>query len=165
MYNSENENQLIVDDVVQTLRDYVGVQPDINDQKIKACWLGAQNLDVERVIGQVAIDRCLDPQTPADLKLKSLLIPALANYCYSRALKRFQGTLTDGGYHIEKEATDRNVAKSTALDFQADAETYMKKVIEFLAKENPNSTSESESNSKLTPSVRVIGGEERRASN
>lgn len=163
MYYAENENDIIVDDVVQALLDHVGIQPDINDQKIKASWLASQRLNVTKIVGRSVIDRCLNPETPEDKELKRLLIPALANYTYSRCLSRFQGTLTDSGYHIDKEATDKNVAKSTSLDFFADADTYMEDVIEFLNKENPEG--EAEARAKLAPQIRVIGGGERRASN
>lgn len=168
MYSSENENDLIVNDVVQTVRDYVGVQPDINEQKLKTCWWTAQELDVDRVLCKLEpnwMERCLNPVTVADKKLKRLLIPALSNYCYARALGRHQGTLTDGGYMVDKEATDLNTAKSSSNNFKADAEEFMTKVINFLASENPNTTTDTEAKAKLTPNVRVIGGEERRASN
>lgn len=168
MYNSENENDLIVNDVVQVVRDYVGVQPDINDQKLKSCWWTAQELDVDRVLCKIEPnwkERCLETATPADEKLKRLLVPALANYCYARALGRHQGTLTDGGYMVEKEATDLNTSKSASNNFKADAEEFMVKVINFISSENPNTSKDEDAKAKLTPSIRVIGGQEWRASN
>lgn len=164
MFDVRNENRIITQDVVQTLRDYVGVQPDINEQKIKAGWLIAQDLDVMRVVGIDIIKRCVEPENEQDEILKFLVMQACSFYCYARLLKMFQGTLTEGGFHIEKEATDRNTAKSTALEFEATGDTYMTAVIGFLEDEDPK-LKEKRLTKKLAPTIRVIGGQERRASN
>lgn len=164
MFDPRNENRIITHDVVQTLRDYVGVQPDINEQKIKAGWLIAQDLDVMRVIGIDPIKRCLEPKNDADEMLKFIVLQACSFFCYARLLKMFQGMLTEGGFHIEKEATDRNTAKSTASEFEATGASYLKAVISFLEDENPK-LKEKDLDAKLTPTVRVFGGREYRASN
>lgn len=52
MYNSHLENQLLMPDVADALQNYVSIQIDIDDTKIKAAAYAAQRIDIQRVIGQ-----------------------------------------------------------------------------------------------------------------
>lgn len=163
MYDSNLENQLISLDIADILQDYVSIQMDIDHTKIKASAYTAQRIDIQRVIGKDNVDRCSDPQTDADQALRDLVIPAWCYYTYSRALKMHQGNLTDSGYMIEPEATDKNVAKSVAVEHSSIADVFMQDVIAFLEEESTESGQEMED--KLSPKIRVFGGCEQRASN
>ncbi len=164
MYSAENENDLIVSDVVQVLMDSVGIQQDINDVKCKVSWLLAQEVDAERVLTEDVFTRVREPQNAQDKKLKRLVLKMLSFYTYSRMLKGFQGTFTDGGYQVEKEASDKNVTTSTANYHYSVAEVYATKVLDFLHTESPN-TDQSQQKNKMVPRVRTFGGKESRASN
>ena len=163
MYNSSLENRLISPDITNILQDYVSIQIDIDSTKIKSAALVAQEVDVKRVIKKANLDRCVDPQTPEDAALRELVIPAWCFFTYNRALKMHQGNLTDSGFMIEPEATDRNVAKSVATEHASIADAFMQDVIEFLEAEGADGASEMES--KLSPKIRTFGGKECRSSN
>ena len=163
MYNSNLENQLITPDIADILQDYVSIQLDIDNTKIKASAFTAQRVDIRRVIGKANLERCIDPQTEADEELRELVIPAWCYFTYSRALKMHQGNLTDSGYIIEPEATDKNVSKSVAVEHASIADVFMEDVIEFLEAEGANDSQEMKD--KLSPKVRSFGGRERRACN
>jgi hypothetical protein len=162
MYNAHLENSLISPDIVDLMQDYCSIQIDIDETKIKAAALVAQNIDLKRNIKKDNLNRCIDPQCSSDEELRSLIIPAWCYYTYSRALKMFQGTLTDGGYTVEGEAESQSAAKHVANEMYAIAEGYIQEALEFLQEENPNTDVDGKD---LTPSIRVFGGEEYRASN
>lgn len=161
MQASINENQLIIVDIVDVLQDHVSIQVDIDETKVKAAELVAQNVDIKRLIGKDNVDRCISPTTDADNSLKALLISPLCYYTYSRCLRMFQGTFTDSGYTTEVEAEDRNVAKSVANEMSSIADTFMDDVITFLEDEKDDDVDRA----KITPNIRIFGGEENRASN
>lgn len=163
MHSSKLENSLIVIDIVDVMQDYVSIQIDIDETKVKAAALVAQNIDIKRLIGRDNLQRAVDPQTEADEELKDIIIPPLCYFTYSRCLKMFQGTFTDSGYTTETEAEDRNSAKSVANEMSSIAESYMSLVIDFLNEEDPNS--EIVKPEKIAPRIRTFGGEENRASN
>ena len=162
MYSSDLENQLIIVDIADALRDYCSIQLDIDDTKVKAAAIIAQKIDISRVIGVANVQRCITPATQEDENLKLLVIPPLCYFTYSRLLTTFQGTMTDSGYATEAGANEKDTAKSVALDIKAIAETFLTDVIDFLKLEDPNSEADG---NKLTPRIRVFGGEERRGSN
>lgn len=169
MYTSQLENQLIISDIVDVMTQYVSIQLDIDETRVKAACIVAQNVDIRRLIGKVNLERCqghedLDPVPEADANLKELIIPPLCYYTYSRLLLMFQGNYTDSGYTLESEETEaRNAAKSVSKEMKGIAATLMEDVLEFLEKENPND--ETVDGAKRTPRVRVFGGKECRASN
>lgn len=169
MYNSNNTKKLIIVDIAQALIDYVSIQPDIDESKIQAAELGAQTMDLERLIGEENVLRCIDPTNrtgtipEADTNLRELVIPALCYFTYSRLLLMFPGTFTDGGYIVDKEASDKNVTTSTSNQYASMGEVFMKKVFKFLDLETPNSEVVKPEN--LTPGIRTFGGEEYRATN
>ena len=165
MYSLENQNSLIVSDMGQVMTDYASIQQDIDETKLNAAALVAQKLDILKVIGKVNLLRCVDPQTDSDTELRELVIHALCFYTYSRLLRMFAGTFTDSGYVISGEATDKNVAKSVALEYSAIAEVYLSEVLDFLEIENQGVKDELVRPEKLVSSIRVFGGEENRASN
>lgn len=162
MFSSALENQLIEVGVVDLLQDYCAIQPDIDETKVKAAALVAQNIDVKRVLTQANLDRCVDPQNEADESLKALVIPAWLYFTYTRLIKMFQGNFTDGGLVTEVESEGRLAAKSMANEMQSIAETYLTDVVAFLNAENPSDPIDE---TKLTPKIRVFGGNEYRASN
>lgn len=162
MYQPNNEIRLIITDIVSVMGDYVSIQPDIDELKIKSSLLVAQRLDVQRAIGKENVERCIEPQSEADDALVELVIPPLCYFTYYRALLMHQGTLTDGGYTTETEADERNSAKSQANHFYSIAEAFLADVIEYLEAEKPEEPLPAE---PATPRIRVFGGEENRSSN
>lgn len=166
MYNSNLENKLISPDIRDLMSDYVSMQLDIDDTKIKAAALVAQELDIARVVQRVNLDRVigLDEETadPQDWELRELIIAPWCYYTYARCLLMFQGTFTDSGFAVESEAEARNAAKSVSNEMKSIGDTFLQKVIDFLQEEAPSSDV---SNDKLSTRVRVFGGQENRASN
>lgn len=158
MYNSGNENTLIATDIVGVMTDYTPIQPDIDETKIKAAALIAQNMDLTRVIGEDNVARCITPSSDADNALLSLLIPPLCYFTFSRLCRMFPGTFTDSGYEIEEGAVDKGVARSVANEYQSTGEAFLQKVIDFLKAESPNDENVKQEN--LTPRIRVFGGKE-----
>lgn len=162
MYNPILENQLIVVGIVDAMQDYCSIQANIDESKVKAAALIAQRLDIRRVIKEDNFQRCLDPQIESDHQLRELIIPALCYFTYARCLKLFHGVLTDGGYVIESEATDRGAAKAVANDMITIGEAFLQEAVDFIKSEDKQTTVTQQS---MTPSIRVFGGEEYRASN
>jgi hypothetical protein len=169
MYNPDNTKKLIIIDIAQVLIDYTSIQCDIDSSKIHAAELAAQTMDLKRLIGADNVKRCLDPSllspTPpnSDLELRELVIPALCYYTYSRCLLMFPGTFTDGGYIIDKEASDKNVTINASNTYASLGDAFMEDVFKFLKTESPNDTEIKPEN--LTPSIRTFGGNEFRATN
>lgn len=168
MYSLDLENRLISSDIAEIMQDYVSIQLDIDNTKIKAAALVAQDIDMKRIIGQANIDRVVqldvyDTNTPeADINLRELIIAPWCYYTYYRCLLMFQGTFTDSGYAIESEAVSRDAAKSVANEMKSIGDSFMISVVEFLEAENPNTEAD---DAKLSPKVRSFGGRENRASN
>lgn len=167
MYTSDLENQLIFPDITDQMQQYVSIQQDIDDTRVKAAALIAQNIDIERIIGEDNLARVIVSETNTeivgeDLKLKRLLAAPLCYYTYSRLLISFQGNYTDSGYENDELAAQRNEAKSVSKEMKGVAEAFMQKVIKFLETENPSTPADS---TKLTPRIRVFGGKESRSSN
>lgn len=163
MHDVNLENQLIIVDIVDALQDYVSIQIDIDETKVKAAEIVAQKIDIQRVIGKANVQRCLDLNNQADEDLKALVVPVLCYFTYARCLKMFQGTFTDGGLVTNTEADDRNAAKSMAAEMSTIAETFLKEVTDFLEDETPND--EEVDAAKINPRIRTFGGVENRASN
>tara|TARA_R110000796_G_scaffold154621_1_gene271318 strand:- start:5909 stop:6409 length:501 start_codon:yes stop_codon:yes gene_type:complete len=166
MYNVDLENQLIFPDIADRMVDYVSIQVDIDERRIKAASLIAQRVDIERIIGEANVVRCITVEdeelTDADEDLRELLVAPLCYYTYSRLLLSFQGNYTDSGFTNEQLAASRNEAKSVSKEMKSVAEVFMKKVITFLEYETPTLKIDE---TKLTPKIRVFGGKERRSSN
>lgn len=163
MYNVNLENQLILVDIVDRMGDYVSLQPDIDESKVKAASIIAQNIDVQRVIGEANVQRAISPQDAADEALKELLIPAICYFTYSRLLKMFQGVMTDGGLVVEEEATNTDISKSVSNEHAAVAEVFLQRAVDYLKEEDQNDENVKED--LITPRIRVFGGKENRASN
>lgn len=168
MYNVSLENRLISPDVASIMGDYVSMQMDIDDAKIKAASLVAQEIDISRVITKANLDRVVnldiyDETIPeADLALRELILAPWCYYTYARCLTMFQGTFTDSGYAVETEALGINAAKSVAAEMKSIGDTFMLLVTEFLEVENPNTDADDR---KLSSRVRTFGGKENRSSN
>lgn len=163
MQNADIENQLIIVDIADVMLNRVSIQPDIDETKIKAAEIMAQELDLKRLIGKPNIERCIDPQTEADENLVDLIIPPLCYFTYSRLLKHFQESFSESGLSTEANADTRNAAKSSATDFSVIAEAFMNDVFDFLKSETPNDEEVKPEN--VTPQVRLFGGKETRSSN
>lgn len=168
MYNIGLENRLISTEVAELMQDYVSIQLDIDNAKIKAAALVAQEVDITRVITKANLDRVIgidvgDDDVPAaDRSLYELLIAPWCYYTYARCLTMFQGTFTDSGYAIETEAESRAGAKEVAKEMESIGDSFMTLVHEFLEAENPDTKSD---DTKLSGNIRVFGGKENRASN
>lgn len=168
MYDLTLENRLISTDIAEIMQDYVSVQLDIDNTKIKAAALVAQDIDLKRTIGQDNIDRVIGLDiydtsvSDADINLRELLIAPWSYYTYARCLSMFQGTFTDSGYAIESEAISRDAAKSVAIEMKSIADSFMISVVEFLETENPDTVAD---DAKLSSKIRTFGGKENRASN
>lgn len=164
MHNVDLENSLIIVDIVDVMQDYVSLQPNIDETKVKAASIVAQKIDIKRLIGATNVSRCVDPAADSeDEKLRTLLLPVISYFTYSRLLKMFPGTFTDSGYIYDSETADVNVTRTTASQMASIAEAFMEDVYEFLEAETDND--EEVSREKLTPRIRVFGGEEHRSSN
>ncbi len=168
MYDLSLENKLISSDIVDLLTDYVSIQIDIDDTKIKAAALVAQQIDIARVITQANVNRVIDLDvfdetvSTADKSLRELLIAPWCYYTYSRCLTMFQGTFTDSGYVTEEGAESRNAAKSVGQEMKSIGDSFMEAVVEFLEEEDSETEADSK---KLSPRIRVFGGKERFGSN
>ena len=168
MHNIDLENRLISSEITDLMQDYVSIQLDIDQTKIKAAALVAQELDITRVITKANMDRVVqlniydDTVATADKDLYELLIAPWCYYTYSRCLTMFQGTFTDSGYAVEAEADSQNAAKSVAIEMKAIGDSFMLLVVEFLEAENPDTKAD---DAKLQSRIRTFGGKENRASN
>lgn len=165
MNNVDLENSLISVDIVDLLQDYVAIQLDIDETKIKAAAHVAQTIDITRVIGSVNLDRIKSPQNTADDAIRELAIPAWCYYTYSRCLKMFNGTLTDSGYIISEDAErGLKVVKKAQDESYSVAEVYMQVLVEALDAETPTESDDIDQG-LFTPQIRVFGGGENRGSN
>jgi hypothetical protein len=159
MYNASLENRLISSDIADIMGDYVSIQMDIDNAKIKAASLVAQEIDITRVITKVNLDRVVgldinDSTIPAqDLALRELILAPWCYYTYARCLT---------GYAVETEALGVNAAKSVSAEMKSIGDTFMLLVTEFLEKENPNTDADDR---KLSSRIRTFGGRENRSSN
>lgn len=168
MHRANLENRLISSEITDLMQDYVSIQLDIDDTKIKAAALVAQDIDIKRVITKANLDRVLqldiydEDASQADIDLYELLVAPWCYYTYARCLTMFQGTFTDSGYATEAEAESRQAAKSVGQEMKAIGDSFMIAVVEFLESEDPNTPADDE---KLSPRIRTFGGKENRASN
>ena len=168
MYDVTLESRLISSDIADMMQDYVSIQLDIDNTKIKAAALVAQEIDIARVITKANLDRVIDLDIydesipAADLSLRELLVALWCYYTYARCLTMFQGTFTDSGYTVESEAESRQAAKSVGQEMKAIGDSFMLLVVDYLEKENPDTEADDE---KLSPRIRTFGGVENRASN
>ena len=168
MYNIDLESRLISSDITELMQDYVSIQLDIDSRKVKAAALVAQEIDITRIITKPNLDRVIDlnvydetvPQ--ADAALFKLLLAPWCYYTYARCLSMFQGTFTDSGYAVEAEATDKDAAKAVANEMKSIGDSFMLLVTEFLEAEDESTLADDR---KLAPRIRVMGGQENRASN
>lgn len=168
MYSAGLENKLISSDVSEIMQDYVSIQLDIDNTKIKAAALVAQEMDLKRIIGSVNLNRVVgldiydETIAAADLSLRELILAPWCYYTYARCLSMFQGTFTDSGFATEAEAASKDAAKSVANEMRGIGDTFMIPVVEFLELEDPDTVAD---DAKLTPRIRSFGGKENRASN
>lgn len=168
MYDVSLEDRLISSDIADLMQDYVSIQLDIDNTKIKAAALVAQEIDISRVITKANLDRVIaldvydEDVVGADLELRNMLIAPWCYYTYSRCLTMFQGTFTDSGYAVEAEATDKDAAKAVANEMKSIGDSFMLLVTEFLETEDSSTLADDR---KLAPRIRVMGGKENRASN
>ena len=162
MYDIRLEEQLLFPDIADRLSDYVGIQLDADDTRIKSASLMAQNLDIKRIIGKDNWLRCFEEQETFDEIFYELVTPALMYYTYARLIKLFQGNYTDSGYAIEAEVESLSAVKSASHDYMAVAETYMQEVIQFIEDEKTEINIEPQ---QFIQRVRSFGGQEKRASN
>ena len=153
---------IIIDNLVETMALTTSIQPDIDEVKVEAAARVAQDIDITRIIGKANVERCLNPQDSADEELLELLTPALCWFTSYRLLKLYGFVFTDGGTTEEDEEASKKNDKR-ASEAHAVGETYLQEVLDFLENENPDDLEVAPE--KMTPSVRVVGGTEIRASN
>lgn len=163
MYNPQNELALLLPDISDRMTDFVGIQLDVEDTRIKASCLVAQDLDIKFVITDANWNRCfeeIDGETNPDYSeaLYDLIIPVVCFFTYSRLVSMMQGNYTDSGMSVEEGALSINEAKSAAKQYRAIGESYLGKVVDWLEAEN-GSTEATMDKSVLR--VRSFGGEER----
>ena len=168
MYNSELENSLLLPDIADRLTDYVPIQLDIDDTKIKAACLVAQKLDIEKVITTDNWDRAFeyskdsdDENEDYDEALFKLIVPALCYFTYARCLKMFQGNLTDSGYSVESAAESLAAAKASSHEYKSVGTDFLQEVIDYLEQEDLDEDIEE----NIVPRVITFGGVENRATN
>jgi hypothetical protein len=163
MYNQENELALLLPDIADRLSDYVGIQLDVEDTRIKAASLVAQDLDIKFVITDDNFNRCfeeIDGETNDDYDkdLFKLIVPTLCFFTYARVVSMMQGSYTDSGMSVEEGALSINEAKSASKQYRSIGESYLEKVVEWLEDED-SSTEATMDKSVLR--IRSFGGQER----
>lgn len=163
MYNSQNELSLLLPDIADRMADYVGIQLDVDDTRVKAACLVAQDLDISFVITDANWNRCFDEVdggTNADYSeaLYDLIIPVVCFFTYSRLVAMMQGNYTDSGMSVEEGALSINEAKAAAKQYRAIGEAYLGKVVKWLEAENSSTEATME---KSVLRVRSYGGQER----
>ncbi len=132
MVGIDQENELIVVDIVEALLDHCSIQPDIDSLRVKAAALVAQRVDLKKVMGEENIERCVNPDSDSDEKLKELVIPALCYYTYARLLKMFPGVFTESGYVVGELAASSKVTQGVASEITSIAEVFMTDVLDHL---------------------------------
>lgn len=167
MYSIPNESKLIRTDIVDLLQDYASVQLDIDETRIKAAALVAQDIDIERVVGSEIVNQFIGTYSVEDIpnELKDVylnILPAWCYFTYSRLLLMFHGSLSDSGFVVEEGAAERNLAKSVSKEHRGVADFYLEKAISFIPE---SSLSKGTKSQKTTPGIRVFGGKEYRSSN
>lgn len=166
MYSSKLENQLIFPDIADIMEQYVSIQRDIDEIKVKAACIMAQKIDIKRLIGSTNLLRVIEQEgvemSDADLELKDLLEAPVSYFTYYRLLMSFHSSYSDSGFETDETGASRNEAKSVAKEIHSVGEVFMEDVITFLDAESPDSPIDQ---SKLSASIRVFGGCETRSSN
>ena len=165
MYNPQNELALLLPDIADRLTDYVGIQLDVDDTRVKAACLVAQDLDVKFVITDDNWDRCFeDTNDNEDVEysedLYDLVVPTLCFFTYARLVAMMQGNYTNSGLTVEEEALSINEARSAAKQYRSIGEAYLQKVVTWLEAED-SSTEATMDKSILR--VRSFGGQERQS--
>jgi len=164
MFSAQNEIRLIDPAIKYVMEDYVSLQVDIDETKIKAAALVAQEVDLERILnyekgdGSIVdnLERCINPETDEDKALLKLIIPCWCYYTYYRCLKLFRGTFTDSGYIVEDGAKTDKTVTETQNEYLSIADVFMRKVIRFLEAEDESRPKEK----RLNRTIRAIGGHE-----
>ena len=161
MYDSNLENGLIDEYIVNLMSDYTSIQQDIDETRIKAAANIAQTQYIKKIIGKEAFARIIDvdESIEADVELKRLVIPAWCFYTYYTLLTAFNGNYTDSGYDRENEAENNNESRTTANYIKSIGRDFLQEVIDFLDAEKP---SEQIDERKIVPTWRAMGGEENR---
>ena len=162
MYNSKLENSLLLPDISDRLTDFVGIQLDVDDTRVKSASLIAQDLDVKKVIGAENWQRCFEDDENFSEDLFDLVVPALCFLTYSRLVALMQGNYTDSGMSVEEGALSIDEAKSASTQYRAIGESYLGEVVDFLKNENPSSSA---SMDKSVLRIRSFGGDEGRGTN
>ena len=163
MYNPKNELSLLLPDIADRMTDFVGIQLDVDDTRVKAACLVAQDLDIALVITNDNWNRCFEEvggvaNDNYSEDLHELIIPVVCFFTYARLVAMMQGNYTDSGMSVEEGALSINEAKSAAKQYRAIAESYLGKVVTWLAEENPSTEATME---KSVLRVRSFGGDER----
>ncbi len=161
MYSIDLENSLISPDIVNLMSERCSVQLDMDQTKIKSAAIVAQDIDLGQVLSSDQIERARNPQNEEDDKLLELLLPAWCFFTYSRCLALNIGSFTDSGFVIESEVlASEEILFKTQKEAISIATVYMDKVIDFLELETPSLDLP-----EVTSRIRVMGGQENRASN
>lgn len=162
MYKDSIEDKLIDPDVALLMQLRISIQLDIDDTKVKAAALVAQEIDLEEAVGEDVIERVVnyDDEIEADVKLRNKVIDTWLYFTHYRCLTMFNGSFTDSGYVIETDADTNDSALRQANTIRAIADRYLKKLIEFLDEEGVDNKDIDET--KIAKGIRTMGGEENR---
>ena len=156
MYNIINETNLLLPDIAQRLGDYVGIQPDVDETRVKAASLVAQDLDLKPSMKTSnKIDnwsRCFEDGSNYSEALYDLVVPALCFFTYARLVTMFQANYTDSGTSVEEGSLTINEARSVSKQYRAIGESYLGEIIEFLKEES------SDTEATMDTSVRRVRG-------
>ena len=163
MYNAQNELALLLPDIADRMADYVGIQLDVDDTRVKAACLVAQDLDISFVITKDNWSRCFEEVDGVENAkfsetLYDLIIPVVCFFTYSRLVSMMQGNYTDSGMSVEEGALSINEAKSASKQYRAIGESYLGQVVKWLEEENSSTEATME---KSILRVRSFGGDER----
>lgn len=163
MYNSSNEVKLLLPDISDRLIDYVGIQPDIDDTRVKAACLVAQDLDVKKPLGSDNWDKCYEDtngneDVEYDSDLFDLIVPALCFFTYARLLNMMQLNVTNGGAMVEEEALSIGEVRAASKQYRAIGEAYLQEAVEYLQDDDPDTEATMD---KSVLRVRSFGGRER----
>ena len=155
---------LIIDDIVTEMKNYVPIQPDIDPSNIMAAELQAQNLDIKRIVKKDILNRMINPVEAYDLLLVDAVTAPLCYFTFSRLYLGFDMSYADGGADTETDKDVFGKVKEQGNYWKSIAIEAMGDLIDLIEDEHEGDNKQIDE-SKMVSRIRVIGGHENRASN